>query len=127
MKTRFTILGVGVLALLSVLLTHTAAQETPSNVPTAHRYVPETIRDQLAGVMRGDAIHKITTSTTKEGTTTVVEMPPESLSDEFVNTSDDPSGAPMPADKSEDDVLIQVHPSGRLDVVTPQGSLFQLE
>ena len=138
MNTRSTILGITALTLLSALLSNAAAQETPSTVPAAYTYLPEAIHDQLAGVMRAEApLHKVTTRTTGQGTTVVLELPPASLADEFVNASDDTAGLAEPGAAPEETasaapesglVLIQVNPhDGSIDIVGPQGQLRQIK
>ena len=138
MHTRSTLLRVvAALALLSAPLSHAAAQATPSNGPAAYTYVPKAIQDQLAEVMRAEApLHQVTTRTTEEGTTVVLEMPPESLSNEFVTASYDTAARAAPAGAPEETaraapkaalVLIQVNPDGSIDIVSPQGDLQQIK
>lgn len=126
MQTRSTLLGVvAALALLSAPLRHAAAQATPSNGPAAYTYVPEAIQDQLAEVMRADApLHQVTTRTTEQGTTVVLELPPESLLDEFVTTSNDTVARAAPEAAL---VLMQINPDGSIDIVSPQGDLRQMK
>lgn len=137
MHPRSTLLGVvAALALLSAPLRHTVAQETPSTVPAAYTYLPAAIHDHLAGVLRADAIHKVTTSTSRQGTTVVLEIPPASLSDEFVTASDYTAARAAPAAAPEETaraapeaalVLIQINPDGSIDIVSPQGDLQQIK
>lgn len=138
MQTRSMLLGVvTALALVSAPLRHAAAQAPPSNGPAAYTYGPEAVQDQLAGVIRADApLHQVTTRTTEQGTTVVLELPPESLADEFVTASDDTAARTAPAGAPEETaraapkaalVLIQVNPDGSIDIVSPQGDLQQIK
>jgi len=139
MNTRSTLLGVAALALLmSAPLRHAAAQETPSNGPAAYSYLPampKASQDKLARVMRVEApLHQVTTRTTEQGTTVVLEMPPESLSDEFVTADTaaraEPANAPEETASAAPEtalVLIQVNPDGSVDIVSPHGDLQQIK
>ena len=126
MHTRSMLLGVvTVFALVSAPLRHAAAQATPSNGPAAYTYVPEAIQDQLAEVMRAEApLHQVTTITAEHGTTVVLETPLESLSEEFVHTSEDTTARTAPKAAL---ALIQVNPDGSIDIVSPQGDLHQIK